>query len=256
MIYRPIPHLVKPSAFLAIWNCADSEFEKEYETWHAFEHVPERTALPGFVEGRRYRNIKQSLCNYFTLYVVEAASALETPAYRMVQDQPTEWSIKMRGVMRNFRRVPCVIKGEVGASTATFSLVYCFDFMQRDAQRCSAIVSKCAQFPGILRSVWGTTDGTSQYGVVGLGDQATNRRPVSRDCQRWVVIHEAISLNYLHALNAFLSESLNGSETIIEPPQLYQIQSVTLHRDVAALTGAYMDSGRLLPRNDLYQKYI
>ena len=36
-------------AFLALWNGVDTAQVslREYETWHSYEHVPERVGLPG-----------------------------------------------------------------------------------------------------------------------------------------------------------------------------------------------------------------
>lgn len=48
------------AAFLALWNGVSSEDARaEYEHWHTFEHVPERTALPGFLDAERYRSTDQ-----------------------------------------------------------------------------------------------------------------------------------------------------------------------------------------------------
>ncbi len=76
---------------VAIWNdIADAGRELFYE-WHIREHIPERLAIPGFLEGRRYRAIDgQTSPEFFTLYEVEDFGVLCSEDYRARLDNPTE----------------------------------------------------------------------------------------------------------------------------------------------------------------------
>lgn len=113
-------------AFLCVWNDHDPDQAAEYEAWHTFEHVPERVCAPGFVAGRRYAAYDRPESRYFTLYEVESLDALETPQYRDLQDNPTQWSRRMRVAFRNFLRIPCetvATKGN-GCAGAIGALVF------------------------------------------------------------------------------------------------------------------------------------
>jgi hypothetical protein len=111
----------RAGAFLALWNgIADASLRAEYETWHTFEHVPERVGMPGFLEARRYRSeAAREAPHYFTCYWLEQATALQTPQYQDLLDGPTPWSARMRGVLRDFVRVPCALGGRYGNSNAS-----------------------------------------------------------------------------------------------------------------------------------------
>jgi hypothetical protein len=110
---------VQAQAFLALWNgIASAQVQPEYESWHSFEHVPERVGLPGFVEATRYRSVAQPL-RYFTCYSLRSLDALATPEYRDVFTHPTPWSARMRLVLRDFYRLPCEVGGVHGLSSAS-----------------------------------------------------------------------------------------------------------------------------------------
>lgn len=105
-------------AFLALWNgICSAVVQPEYESWHSFEHVPERVGLPGFVQATRYRAVAQPL-RYFTCYRLRTLAALDTPEYRDVFTQPTPWSARMRPVLCDFYRLPCVLGGAHGLGSA------------------------------------------------------------------------------------------------------------------------------------------
>lgn len=106
-------------AFLALWNgIASAEVQTEYESWHSFEHVPERVGLPGFVQATRYRAVAHNL-RYFTCYSLRTLAALETPEYRDVFTHPTPWSARMRKVLCDFYRLPCTLGGVHGLGSAS-----------------------------------------------------------------------------------------------------------------------------------------
>lgn len=106
-------------AFLALWNgIVSAQVQTEYDSWHSFEHVPERVGLPGFVEALRYRSVDQPL-RYFTCYRLRSLDALSTPEYRDVFTHPTPWSARMRLVLRDFYRLPCEVGGAQGLGSAS-----------------------------------------------------------------------------------------------------------------------------------------
>lgn len=116
----PHPHT---GAFLALWNgISDPARQAEYEAWHTFEHVPERVGLPGFLWARRYASLDRPSAPdrqgaYFTLYALESAAALHTPAYHDVLERPTAWSARMRGLLSDFCREPCEAMASCGDSS-------------------------------------------------------------------------------------------------------------------------------------------
>lgn len=105
-------------AFLALWNnISDVDRRHEYEQWHVFEHVPERVALPGFLSADRYRSNGADQ-GYFTVYHLDGLTALESSPYRDVFTNPTPWSARMRPVLSDFYRLPCLLSGSIGTGRA------------------------------------------------------------------------------------------------------------------------------------------
>lgn len=110
---------VQPQAFLALWNNITSDqVQAEYESWHSFEHVPERVGLPGFLHATRYRSMAQPL-RYFTRYSLRSLEALQTPGYKDVFTNTTPWSTRMRLVLCDFYRLPCEMGGVHGTGSAS-----------------------------------------------------------------------------------------------------------------------------------------
>lgn len=117
----------KACAFLALWNSiSHPALQLEYEAWHAFEHVPERVGLPGFLSAVRYHTgneeadgERQTPPAYFTCYWLASAEALNNAQYRQVFSAPTPWTARMRGELTDFFRMPCALSGSHGQSTGS-----------------------------------------------------------------------------------------------------------------------------------------
>lgn len=91
-------------AFLTIANGVVPDRRRDYEAWHGFEHVPERLTMPGFLAAKRYVAGRGAATDYLTVYDLDDAAAVETPAYRHLLAHPTPASLAMRPVMSDFRR--------------------------------------------------------------------------------------------------------------------------------------------------------
>jgi hypothetical protein len=74
----------------------DPSDEAEFNRWYDREHLLERVAIEGFVEARRYVAIPgsahQAAPKYLCLYSTATFDVLDSPAYRAVLTNPTEWS--------------------------------------------------------------------------------------------------------------------------------------------------------------------
>lgn len=132
------------SVFLALWNDFDPARDAEYESWHTFEHVPERIGVPGMIRGRRYRATERAENRYFTLYEVEEAAVLASPAYLDLVKRPTEWSRAMRPSFRNVARVPCETVTSVGVGIGGYIATVVIKCARRlDEKEFSAIRAAC-----------------------------------------------------------------------------------------------------------------
>jgi hypothetical protein len=69
----------------------DPKHEADFNRWYDREHLIERVAIDGFLEARRYVAHRGSP-KYLCLYSTETFEVLDSPAYRTVLMNPTEWS--------------------------------------------------------------------------------------------------------------------------------------------------------------------
>jgi len=102
------------TAFLALWNDFDPARDDEYDTWHTFEHVPERVGIDGVVSGRRYVARERMQRRWFTLYELDSLATLDGASYNDVVAHPTEWTLSMRPSFANFVRRPCATIASLG----------------------------------------------------------------------------------------------------------------------------------------------
>jgi hypothetical protein len=81
----------------------DPSDDAEFNRWYDREHLEERVAIPGFLEARRYIAHKGSP-KYLCLYSTATFDVLDSPAYRTVLANPTEWSKTSMARFKNMIR--------------------------------------------------------------------------------------------------------------------------------------------------------
>jgi len=81
----------KGTALLMVWADVPADKEAEFNRWYNEEHIPERLAVPGFLSGARYEAVKSGP-KHLACYELETAAVLDSPAYKKVRDNPTEWT--------------------------------------------------------------------------------------------------------------------------------------------------------------------
>ncbi|MER9274068.1 hypothetical protein [Mesorhizobium sp. M0643] len=78
---------------VAIWNGITEEGRQDFYQWHIHEHMPERTGIPGFLRGRRYRAVEtETRPEFFTLYEVEQFNVITGEEYAKRLNAPTPWT--------------------------------------------------------------------------------------------------------------------------------------------------------------------
>src|SRR5437868_1913476 len=80
------------AATLAVLMEAPASLEEEFNDWYDTEHFPQRTALPGFLQGRRWVCL-QGWPRYLAVYELIDSGALRTREYAEVcGEHSTPWS--------------------------------------------------------------------------------------------------------------------------------------------------------------------
>ena len=109
---------------LAVYVGIPSEIEDEFNKWYNTQHVPERLAIPGFQSAARYVSL-EGTPKYMAFYELDHASVLDTPAYKRLGENPSDWDKRMLPNMHLEARTvyECILTcGEAGAQHAPYLL--------------------------------------------------------------------------------------------------------------------------------------
>ena len=93
---------------LAIWHDLEDSSYELYERWLVGEHIPERLALPGFLEARRYEAV-YGRPRFFIAYAVASPEALASPEYLARLASPTPLTREAMKGFRNMVRTACSV---------------------------------------------------------------------------------------------------------------------------------------------------
>ena len=107
------PVTSKANAVLAVWTDAKVEAEANFNEWYNRQHLNERSDVPGFLSGRRYRAIS-GRPRYMALYDTTGADILSSAAYRGALDNPTSWTQRIMPSFYNMTRSVLDIQARVG----------------------------------------------------------------------------------------------------------------------------------------------
>ncbi len=84
----------------------DPSDEADFNRWYDREHLQERVAIDGFLEARRYvaHEGHEGHPKYLCLYSTATVDVLDSPTYRTVLANPTDWSTKTMARFKNMIR--------------------------------------------------------------------------------------------------------------------------------------------------------
>jgi hypothetical protein len=79
------------SGLMAFWATIDNDYLLRFQQWHNCEHIPERVAIPGFLRGRRYRDLAGEPF-FLMLYETASPDTLASQPYLSALNNPTAWT--------------------------------------------------------------------------------------------------------------------------------------------------------------------
>ena len=136
------------------------EHEDEFNDWYDTEHVPQLTALPGFVRTRRYRCDTADI-RYLAWYETTDASVEGGPYFQGIVANPTPWSLRIRKHYgENRERMNFELMCEVGSTpqpdTPWMYIVHTdipdHIVNEYNAWYDSEHLPRCVGIPGVLRA--------------------------------------------------------------------------------------------------------
>jgi hypothetical protein len=113
----------KHPALLHVQMDIAPEHEEELNAWYWREHLPERLAIDGFLQGRRFESAGGTAPKYLALYDLEDKSVLKSPEYLRLVRPPDARTLEIGGMLNsNIRRVYVEILAP-GAESAVLETV-------------------------------------------------------------------------------------------------------------------------------------
>ncbi|MEJ0011182.1 MAG: hypothetical protein WDM94_00885 [Bauldia sp.] len=91
-------------ALLLVAMDVEPEYEEEFNRWYWEEHLPERLAIEGFLDAKRYVAV-EGAPKYLAIYELESADVLRSDGYTKAAAQSTPWTTRMRQHYRFTRNI-------------------------------------------------------------------------------------------------------------------------------------------------------
>ena len=101
--------------------------EVGFNAWYDQEHVPNRLAVDGFLNGRRYKAAEEQGPRYLALYDLESLEVLQGTGYQRLIDERSEREKNMlaRIPMIDRRVLQLVIDGQPWTDAPPYQLIVC-----------------------------------------------------------------------------------------------------------------------------------
>lgn len=141
------------NGIMSFWASVEPDFERFFNEWYDKEHVPERVAVPGFLNGARYRSLLNPL-RYLAFYETESMDVLSSKPYLERLNDPTPWTSKVMRQVKNPVRSVFRVRKRAGQGRGGFlATVNCAPTEGRDVELEEAIgsaIETMPTLPGII----------------------------------------------------------------------------------------------------------
>ncbi len=137
-----------------------AQYDEEFNDWYNLEHVPQVTALPGFVRTRRYFCDSADI-RYLAWYETTDENVESGAHFHSIVNDPTPWSLRMRKLYGNNRermnfKLMCDV-GQAPIADAPWMYIVHTDIPDHIVDEYNAWYDKehlprCAGIPGVLRA--------------------------------------------------------------------------------------------------------
>ncbi len=137
-----------------------AQYDDEFNDWYNLEHVPQVTALPGFVRTRRYFCDSADI-RYLAWYETADENVESGPHFHSIVNDPTPWSQRLRKLYGDNRermnfKLMCDV-GQAPAPDAPWMYIVHTDIPDHIVDEYNAWYDKehlprCAGIPGVLRA--------------------------------------------------------------------------------------------------------
>jgi hypothetical protein len=228
-------------AFMLNWLDLDEAVRGAFEEWHNREHVAERLAIPGFIEGRRYRSIDAAPRvghSWLIAYDVVGLDVLRSQGYALRLNEPTAATRAMVPHLQHVIRTAYEIAAVHDVGLGTFMTTIRLPADRISVERLEAVLAETAGLTSITRVRLGRPDfDASRFKDATEEGRFTNASRASR--YPWCLTVEASGREGLEAATDHLAREASfigfdirtGAER-----DSYQLVFVLRRRPAAAAT--------------------
>jgi hypothetical protein len=143
---------------MAFWTDIDDDYVMRCQMWHNCEHMVERTGIPGFLVGRRYRGMGDAPMFYITYEAVDS-EVFRNDAYVHRMNNPTPWTKEALTHFNNNVRNIYVLRsthGRQAPQEAPYALLWRFNLAPETQAEMVAWLSQkllptLQDIPGVFR---------------------------------------------------------------------------------------------------------
>lgn len=215
------------------------EYDAEFNDWYRLEHVPQLTALPGFVRTRRYFCSSADI-RYLAWYETADETVEAAADFQHIVAHPTPWSQRMRTLYGDKRermnfKLMCEVGNTVGrtdCSDAPWMYIVHTDIPDHivdeyNAWYDSEHLPRCAGIPGVLRArryastgiLGGTTDGPKYLTAYEMTGPDVWESPAALQARKtpWTEKMRSLFSNTRRALYQLVAPALEHSQALTMP---------------------------------------
>jgi len=207
------------------------EHDAEFNDWYTLEHVPQLTAMPGFVRTRRYF-CETSNIRYLAWYETADETVEAAKDFQHIVANPTPWSLRMRKLYGEKReRMNFKLMCEVGGTpdNAPWMYIVHTDIPDHIVDEYNAWYDKehlprCAGIPGVLRArrfastgiFGGKTDGPRYLTAYELAGPDVWESPAAQLARKtpWTEKMRSLFSNTRRALYRLISPALEHDDAV------------------------------------------
>ena len=179
------------SGALVVWTDVIAEHESEFNQWYSEQHLPERLAVPGFHNARRYAGTAAP--KYLAFYETTTPEVMASESYVERLANPTEWTRRVMpwfvATVRTVCRVVANFGHGVGGAvqTITFSMQHAEDALSACLSEQS--LPQAASHLGCVRiQLW-----QNEIAITHRPSPEQAMRPQRDSAVDWVVVVEAVT---------------------------------------------------------------
>ncbi len=207
--------------------------EAEFNDWYTLEHVPQLTALPGFLRTRRYF-CESADIRYLAWYETADENIEAAADFQHIVAHPTPWSQRMRRLYGDQRermnfRLMCEV-GRTDFDDAPWMYIVHTDIPghivdEYNAWYDSEHLPRCAAIPGVLRArrymstgiLGGTSDGPKFLTAYEMTGPEVWESPAALQARRtpWTEKMRSLFSNTRRALYRLIAPTLSHQQALL-----------------------------------------